>query len=51
MGILMDQDALTLIAEHYRRHRRQLAEKGTTNKAHAISTKNNIKGTQKRWKK
>jgi hypothetical protein len=45
------QDTRPLIADHYRRHRKQLADKGTTKKPHAISTKNNIKGIKKRWKK
>ena len=40
-----------LTAEHYRRHRQQLADKGTTKKPHAISTRNNIKGIKNRWKK
>jgi hypothetical protein len=36
-------------AEHYRQYRQQLARKD--HKAHAISTKNNIKGIKLRWKK
>jgi hypothetical protein len=46
-----NQDTYSLTAEHYHRHRQQLAEKGTTKKSHAISTKNNIKGIKKRWKR
>jgi hypothetical protein len=48
MDVQKDQDARTLTAEHYCRHRQQLAEKGTTKKPHAISTKNNIKGIKKK---
>ena len=51
MGVQKDQDSRTLTAEHYRRHRQQLAEKGTIKKHHAISIKNNINGIKKRWKK
>jgi hypothetical protein len=51
MGVQKDKDSYALTAEHYRRHRQQLAEKGIIKKPHAISTKNNIKGIKKRWKK
>jgi hypothetical protein len=45
------QDTRPLTADHYRRHRKHLADKGTTKKPHAISTKNNITGIKKRWKR
>jgi hypothetical protein len=35
--------------EHYRRHRQQLAEKGTVKKQHADSTKENIWGVMMKW--
>jgi hypothetical protein len=47
MGVQKDQDARELTAEHYRRHRQQLAEKGIIKKPHAISTKNNINAVKK----
>jgi hypothetical protein len=36
--------AHNITAEHYRRHRQQLAEKKTIKKHYTISTKNNMKG-------
>lgn len=38
-------------AEHYRRHRRQLVEKGAVKKDHADSTKENIWGVMMKWTK
>lgn len=34
---------------HYRKHRKQLEEKGTVKKNHADSTKENIYGVMKKW--
>jgi hypothetical protein len=45
------QDIRPLIADHYRRHQKQLANKGTTKKPHSISTTNNIIEIKKRWKR
>jgi len=36
-------------AEHYRKHRKQLVEKGTVKKEHADSTKENIHGVMVKW--
>jgi len=36
-------------AEHYRRHRKQLIEKGTVKKEHADSTKENIFAVLTKW--
>lgn len=38
-------------AEHYRRHRKQLVEKGTVKKEHADITKENIYGVVVKWKR
>jgi hypothetical protein len=35
--------------DHYRKHRKQLEEKGTVKKNHADSTKENIYGVMKKW--
>ena len=38
-----------LSPDHYRKHRKQLEEKGTVKKNHANSTKENIYGVMKKW--
>ena len=38
-----------LTPEHYRQHRKVLAKKGTVQKVHSISTKNNIHGLKDNW--
>jgi hypothetical protein len=38
-----------LSADHYRRHRNKLVEKGTVKKDHEDSTKENIYGVMKKW--
>jgi hypothetical protein len=51
MGVQKFQDSHSLTAEHYRRYRQQLAEKGTIKKRYAISTKKQHQRDKKRWKK
>ena len=51
MIVQKHQNIRPLTAEHYRRHRQQLADNGFTKKPHVISIKNNIKGIKKWWKR
>lgn len=43
------RDGASHSAEYYKRHRKQLVEKGTVKKEHADSTKENIYGVMMKW--
>lgn len=48
---MLEVKTATPTAEHYRRLRQELTERGASKNEHATSTKNNIRGIKERWKK